>query len=167
MKHRSKGRRQAPISRPTGGPVFVSPEDQKRMSLDTRWNPANHDDLVDAQWVLMATLAGSTWDLLLESGVAHDRRDVHRFADGNGCLGRRRISVMNMHATEDTCGQDGILMAGLQSCMLTNHVDEIIHSASGVTSIECQLTVDTHHEICLLKISLDYAAGSVSGPTSP
>jgi hypothetical protein len=35
MKHRSKGRRKAPISRPSGGPVFVSPEDQKRMSLDT------------------------------------------------------------------------------------------------------------------------------------
>ena len=34
MKHRSKGRRKAAISRPTGGPVFVSPEDQKRMSLD-------------------------------------------------------------------------------------------------------------------------------------
>ena len=35
MKHRSKGRSQAPISRPSGGPVFVSPEDQKRMSLDS------------------------------------------------------------------------------------------------------------------------------------
>jgi hypothetical protein len=34
MKHRSKGRRKAPVSRSSGGPVFVSPEDQKRMSHD-------------------------------------------------------------------------------------------------------------------------------------
>jgi hypothetical protein len=34
MKHRSKGPQKGPVSTPSGGPVFVSPEDQKRMSLD-------------------------------------------------------------------------------------------------------------------------------------
>jgi hypothetical protein len=38
MKRRSKRRRQAAISPPSGGPVFVSPEDQKRVSLDMRGN---------------------------------------------------------------------------------------------------------------------------------
>ena len=42
MKHRSKGRRKAPVSKPPGGPVFVSPEDQKRMSLDTRISVTPH-----------------------------------------------------------------------------------------------------------------------------
>jgi hypothetical protein len=37
MKHRSKGAQKGPVSTPSGGPVFVSPEDQKRMSLDTAW----------------------------------------------------------------------------------------------------------------------------------
>lgn len=35
MNHRSKGRRKTPASRPPSGPVFVSPADQKRLSLDT------------------------------------------------------------------------------------------------------------------------------------
>ena len=35
MKQRSKGPQKGPISKPPGGPVFVSPEGQKRMSLDT------------------------------------------------------------------------------------------------------------------------------------
>ena len=37
MKHRSKGRRKAAVSTPSGGPVFVSPEEQKRMMLD-KWH---------------------------------------------------------------------------------------------------------------------------------
>ena len=35
MKRKRKSRHQAPITRPTGGPVFVSTEDQKGVSLDT------------------------------------------------------------------------------------------------------------------------------------
>jgi len=34
MKNRSRRRHKAPDTRPPGGPVFVSPEGQKRMSLD-------------------------------------------------------------------------------------------------------------------------------------
>ena len=36
MKRKRKSRHQAPITRPTGGPVFVSTEDQKGVSLDNR-----------------------------------------------------------------------------------------------------------------------------------
>lgn len=42
MKHRSTQRRQAPTGSPPGGPVFVSPEDQKRMSLDRRARSRRH-----------------------------------------------------------------------------------------------------------------------------
>ena len=35
MKRKRKSRHQAPITRPKGGPVFVSPEDQKGVSLDS------------------------------------------------------------------------------------------------------------------------------------
>jgi hypothetical protein len=41
MKHRPKGPQKGSISKTPGGPVFVSPEGQKRMSLDTRQPQAN------------------------------------------------------------------------------------------------------------------------------
>jgi len=48
MKHRSKGRSQATVSTPSGGPVFVSLEDQKRMSRDTWPSLASWEALIRA-----------------------------------------------------------------------------------------------------------------------